>query len=225
MTTTPPTSNRPAIRRGRRGSRKRRKLAISKWASLQAATVQRRPPRTAIPQARQPPHTRQSPRSKSPNSTFRSQSVFSSSLRLYVAIFFFTLGQCLICLAQIVAVTAEFLVDSIDGLTSTGKISKEFVGIVLLPIVGNAAGSSNTALLTPHPSHLPSPEHVTAVTVSVKDKIDLSLGVAVGSSIVSSDNHFPSCRRLIDAIAASSKLPSSLFRMSSHPAHAPGTRR
>jgi hypothetical protein len=28
------------------------------------------------------------------------------------------------------------------------------------------------------------PEHVTAVTVSVKDKLTLSLGVAVGSSIV-----------------------------------------
>jgi len=68
----------------------------------------------------------------------------------------------------LVAVTAEFLVDSIDGLTASGNISKEFVGITLLPIVGNAA------------------DHVTAVTVSVKDKITLSLGVAVGSSIVSS---------------------------------------
>ena len=64
------------------------------------------------------------------------------------------------------AVTAEFLVDSIDGLTASGAISKEFVGVILLPIVGNAA------------------EHVTAVTVSVKDKLTLSLGVAVGSSIV-----------------------------------------
>jgi len=65
----------------------------------------------------------------------------------------------------VVAVTAEFLVDSIDGLTQTGHISKGFVGLILLPIVGNAA------------------EHVTAVTVSVKDKLTLSLGVAVGSSI------------------------------------------
>ncbi|KAG8909242.1 hypothetical protein FRC01_007059, partial [Tulasnella sp. 417] len=39
------------------------------------------------------------------------------------------------------------------------------VGLILLPIVGNAA------------------EHLTAVTVSVKDKLDLSIGVAVGSSI------------------------------------------
>jgi len=64
-----------------------------------------------------------------------------------------------------VAVTADWLVGSIDGLTDSGKISKEFVGIILLPIVGNAA------------------EHATAVTVSVKDKLTLSLGVAVGSSI------------------------------------------
>ncbi|KAJ7727286.1 Calcium/proton exchanger [Mycena maculata] len=68
----------------------------------------------------------------------------------------------------LVALTAEWLVDSIDGLTSADNgngISKEFVGIILLPIVGNAA------------------EHVTAVSVSVKDKLTLSLGVAVGSSI------------------------------------------
>jgi len=65
----------------------------------------------------------------------------------------------------LVAVTAEWLVDSINGLASSGSISKEFIGLILLPIVGNAA------------------EHVTAVTVSVKDKLTLSLGVAVGSSI------------------------------------------
>ena len=41
---------------------------------------------------------------------------------------------------QVVAITAEFLVDSINGVTETGHISKEFVGIILLPIVGNAAG-------------------------------------------------------------------------------------
>ncbi|KAH9856457.1 calcium/proton exchanger [Lenzites betulinus] len=65
----------------------------------------------------------------------------------------------------LVAVTAEFLVDSINGLVATGHINREFIGLILLPIVGNAA------------------EHVTAVTVSVKDKLTLSLGVAVGSSI------------------------------------------
>ncbi|GAB1522949.1 hypothetical protein RhiTH_006077 [Rhizoctonia solani] len=71
----------------------------------------------------------------------------------------------LVVITVLVAFTAEYLVDSIDGVTEGGAISKEFVGLILLPIVGNAA------------------EHVTAVTVSVKDKLDLSIGVAVGSSI------------------------------------------
>ncbi|KAF9266630.1 Calcium/proton exchanger [Marasmius fiardii PR-910] len=81
------------------------------------------------------------------------------SMSLYMAI------GLLVVVTVFVAVTAEWLVDSIDGLVEGGVISKEFVGVILLPIVGNAA------------------EHVTAVTVSVKDKLTLSLGVAVGSSI------------------------------------------
>ncbi|KAJ2731003.1 hypothetical protein IW152_004849 [Coemansia sp. BCRC 34962] len=62
-------------------------------------------------------------------------------------------------------VCAEFLVSSIDGLTTQWNLSSSFVGMILLPIVGNAA------------------EHVTAVTVAIRNKMDLALGVAVGSSI------------------------------------------
>ncbi|KAI4669308.1 uncharacterized protein J4E79_001351 [Alternaria viburni] len=65
----------------------------------------------------------------------------------------------------LVAFCSEFMVESIEGLTDTGKISTTFVGLILLPIVGNAA------------------EHATAVTVAIKDKMDLSIGVAVGSSM------------------------------------------
>jgi Ca2+:H+ antiporter len=65
----------------------------------------------------------------------------------------------------LVAFCSEFMVDSIDGLTATGGVSTTFVGLILLPIVGNAA------------------EHATAVTVAMKDKMDLSIGVAVGSSM------------------------------------------
>jgi len=72
----------------------------------------------------------------------------------------------LVTVTVLVAVTAEFLVDSINGVTDgSSGLSKEWVGLILLPIVGNAA------------------EHVTAVTVSFKDKLTLSIGVAVGSSI------------------------------------------
>jgi Ca2+/H+ antiporter len=41
---------------------------------------------------------------------------------------------------QFIGVTAEWLVDSIGGLVEGGGITKEFVGVILLPIVGNAAG-------------------------------------------------------------------------------------
>jgi len=64
----------------------------------------------------------------------------------------------------LVAVCSEYLVDSIEGITIAWGISETFAGMVLLPIVGNAA------------------EHLTAVTVSIKNKMDLAIGVAVGSS-------------------------------------------
>lgn len=55
--------------------------------------------------------------------------------------------------------------DSIDSIVESAHISKTFIGLILLPIVGNAA------------------EHVTAVVVSMKDKMDLAIGVAIGSSM------------------------------------------
>ena len=74
-------------------------------------------------------------------------------------------GVALVLITVLVAVCAEFLVDSIDSIVQTAHISKTFIGLVLLPIVGNAA------------------EHVTAVVVAMKDKMDLAIGVAIGSSM------------------------------------------
>ncbi|TNY22767.1 calcium/proton exchanger, partial [Rhodotorula diobovata] len=71
----------------------------------------------------------------------------------------------LVVVTVITGVTAEWLVSSIEGLVETGGVSESFVALILLPLVGNAA------------------EHVTAVTVAAKDKLDLSIAVAVGSSI------------------------------------------
>ncbi|KAK1731696.1 hypothetical protein CaCOL14_008909 [Colletotrichum acutatum] len=65
----------------------------------------------------------------------------------------------------LVAVCAEFLVDSINEVVKTSPLGEIFIGLIILPIVGNAA------------------EHVTAVTVAMKNKMDLAIGVAVGSSI------------------------------------------
>jgi Ca2+:H+ antiporter len=65
----------------------------------------------------------------------------------------------------LVALCAEFLVGSIQHLVQNSPLSEAFIGLIILPIVGNAA------------------EHVTAVTVAAKNKVDLALGVSLGSSI------------------------------------------
>ncbi|KAL1957437.1 hypothetical protein VTO42DRAFT_6005 [Malbranchea cinnamomea] len=64
-----------------------------------------------------------------------------------------------------VSVCAEFLVSSIDSIVESTSMSKTFIGIILIPIVGNAA------------------EHVTAIVVACKNKMDLAIGVAIGSSL------------------------------------------
>ncbi|KAF2086653.1 calcium/proton exchanger [Saccharata proteae CBS 121410] len=65
----------------------------------------------------------------------------------------------------LVAVCADFMSDAIEPMVESTGISQAFIGLIILPIVGNAA------------------EHVTAVTVAAKNKMDLAIGVAVGSSI------------------------------------------
>jgi len=59
---------------------------------------------------------------------------------------------------------SDFLVESIDGFCDESGISPTFVGLIVLPIVGNGV------------------EHITAVSVAMKDKMDLAIGVAIGSS-------------------------------------------
>lgn len=73
-------------------------------------------------------------------------------------------GTLLLVATLLVAVFSEFLVSSIDGFGQQLRVSKSFIGIVLLPIVGNAV------------------EHVTAVKVALNDKMELAMGVAVGSA-------------------------------------------
>ena len=63
-----------------------------------------------------------------------------------------------------VVVESELLVHSIEPVTATLGLSQTFLGLILVPIIGNAA------------------EHATAVTVARKGKIDLSLQIALGSS-------------------------------------------
>jgi Ca2+:H+ antiporter len=74
-------------------------------------------------------------------------------------------GVALVIITVMVAICAEFLVDSVDSIVESAHISKTFVGMILIPIVGNAA------------------EHVTAVIVAYKGKMDLAINVAIGSSM------------------------------------------
>merc|ERR1712146_717961 len=70
----------------------------------------------------------------------------------------------LLACTYVVYIASECLVDSIEDVSNNYNISKAFIGVILLPIAGNAA------------------EHSTAVTAAYKGMMDLALGVAVGSS-------------------------------------------
>ncbi|KAK0467051.1 Sodium/calcium exchanger protein-domain-containing protein [Desarmillaria tabescens] len=71
----------------------------------------------------------------------------------------------LIAATGLTYLTAEALTDSLEGIGQSGSVSTEWLGLILLAIVGNAA------------------EHVTAVFVAYRNKIDLALAVSVGSCI------------------------------------------
>lgn len=64
-----------------------------------------------------------------------------------------------------VAIESELLVESLEKATEELGLPALFTGVIFLPIIGNAA------------------EHATAVTVAMKDKMDLSVSVALGSSL------------------------------------------
>ncbi|CEP79847.1 calcium/proton exchanger [Paraclostridium sordellii] len=65
----------------------------------------------------------------------------------------------------LIAIESEFLVSGLDSITATLGLSKFFVGIILIPIIGNAA------------------EHSTAIVMAMKNKMDVSVEIAVGSSL------------------------------------------
>ncbi|CAK0833064.1 unnamed protein product [Prorocentrum cordatum] len=64
----------------------------------------------------------------------------------------------------LVAFCSELLVDSIEGIVTAWGIPERFIGMILLPIVGNAC------------------EHFGAVKFAIKDKMDVTIGIAVGSA-------------------------------------------
>merc|ERR1711908_51617 len=61
--------------------------------------------------------------------------------------------------------STDWLIGSIEGTITSWQINEEFIAVILLPIIGNAA------------------EHWSGISMAGKDKMDLSLNIAVGSAV------------------------------------------
>merc|ERR1719240_2321114 len=67
--------------------------------------------------------------------------------------------------AVVISICSEMLTQSLEGTVNGSGISKTFIGIVLLPIIGNAC------------------EHASAITFALQDRTNISVGIAIGSSV------------------------------------------
>ncbi|GAV74781.1 Na_Ca_ex domain-containing protein [Cephalotus follicularis] len=74
-----------------------------------------------------------------------------------------------------ISILSEYLVDAIEGASKSWNMPIAFISVILLPLVGNAA------------------EHASAIMFAMKDKLDISLGVAIGSSTQISMFGIPFC--------------------------------
>ncbi|GMI85188.1 cation exchanger 5 [Hibiscus trionum] len=74
-----------------------------------------------------------------------------------------------------ISILSDYLVDTIQGASEAWDLSIAFISVILLPIIGNAA------------------EHASAIMFAMKDKLDISLGVAIGSSTQISMFGVPFC--------------------------------
>jgi len=64
-----------------------------------------------------------------------------------------------------VMVCSDSLIDSIDGIVEASHVSRTFIGLIIVPIVGNAG------------------EYATTVKAALKGKLDLAIAVVVGSTL------------------------------------------
>ncbi|KAM0952446.1 putative calcium/proton exchanger, sodium/calcium exchanger membrane region [Dioscorea sansibarensis] len=74
-----------------------------------------------------------------------------------------------------VSILSGYLVDAIQGASESLSLPVAFISVILLPIVGNAA------------------EHASAIMFAMKNKLDITLGVAIGSSTQISMFVIPFC--------------------------------
>ncbi|GAY49435.1 hypothetical protein CUMW_119070, partial [Citrus unshiu] len=74
-----------------------------------------------------------------------------------------------------VSLLSGYLVDAIQGASDSWNMPVSFISVILLPIVGNAT------------------EHGSAIMFAMKDKLDITIGVAIGSSTQISMFVIPFC--------------------------------
>jgi len=67
-------------------------------------------------------------------------------------------------ISVLISFLSDYLVDAIEGAAENMGMPVAFISVIIIPIVGNAA------------------EHASAVMFAMKNKMDISLGVAIGSS-------------------------------------------
>jgi Ca2+:H+ antiporter len=71
----------------------------------------------------------------------------------------------LLIATAVVALLSEFLVGTIENVRHSVGVTEVFIGVIVVAIVGNAA------------------EHSTAILMAMKNKMNLSVGIAIGSSL------------------------------------------
>ena len=80
--------------------------------------------------------------------------------------FTFTVGLVGLGVVSIlISMLSDILVDTLSEAAEAWNLPQQFIGIILVPIVGNAA------------------EHASAIFMAARNKLDISVGVALGSSI------------------------------------------
>ena len=72
---------------------------------------------------------------------------------------------CLLGSVALLAVLSEILVGAVEPLIKTQGLSALFVGVIIVPIIGNAA------------------EHLVALEMALKNRMEFTLGIAIGSSL------------------------------------------
>jgi Ca2+:H+ antiporter len=71
----------------------------------------------------------------------------------------------LLVVMSLIAVCSGFIVDTLDEIVQHLNINKEFIGLIILPTVGNAS------------------EYITAIRAAAKNRMNFAVNVAVGSSL------------------------------------------